>query len=503
MSIELHMPCIHEAFESIAKCAPDNTALKLGKCSLSYGQLNRRANFLANHLESIGVTKGDVVALAMPPSFEMIVSMLAVLKSGAAYLPVDENNPGVYILTCLGQAKVDFLISSTKHTKELCVGGRVNVKTEEIPLFCSESDTSPNIRTNPNDKAYVMFTSGSSGGPKGVVVPHRAVNRLVVSSNFIDINCSDSILFFSPASFDASTFEIWGALLNGATLAIYSGSIFDPNLFKKEICQYNITILWLTAALFHLIADRYMTAISSIAVLLAGGDILIPRYVNRVLDEIPNITIINGYGPTENTTFTCCHRMSCVNRPSSIVPIGRPIRGTQVHVLDENLRPVLEGESGELYASGLGVALGYLTNEKYDNSFFRNNDISDGLVYRTGDLVRTNSNGELEFVGRKDFQVKIRGYRVSLEEIESHIANLNLVREVAAFLKFNDLGEQLLVAYVEEENGGELNSAKMKTELSLSVPRHMVPDRIVIGTNLPINKNGKLDRRKIELEICR
>jgi amino acid adenylation domain-containing protein len=488
--------CMHRVFESQAKRRPRAIALRGRDGFLTYGELNARADHLAVRLQERGVHQGAIVALSVHRSMEMIVSMLAILKCGAAYLPLDDGNPVARNRICLEEARASHLIAD-RACDELCDEARQILRTDDPSLFCSTAGELAPPGITAEDAAYVMFTSGSTGKPKGVVVPHRAVTRLVVATNYIQIAETDVILQFSPVSFDASTFEIWGALLNGASLALYSTPIPDPNVLRADIHEYGVTILWLTAALFHLIGHKYIEALRPLRILLAGGDVLSPQVVNKVLDALPGITLINGYGPTENTTFTCCHRMTTANRPPlDGVPIGKPITGTEVFILDEELQPVPPGEVGGLFAAGKGVALGYL-NDNGGERFFHDERICSGLIYRTGDLVRENPSGEIEFVGRTDHQVKIRGFRISLEEVKLSILKIKGVVDAIVLPHKEEAGDQLLVAYIRTQQGCELSAAQAKRRLAEFLPRYMVPDTIVLRADLPITRNGKLDRTSL------
>ena len=488
--------CIHEAFARRALENPESIALADGDRVFSYGQLETLANVFAGLLTERGVRYGDVVALLMSRSAEMFVAMLGILKCGAAYMPLDRGNPDARNRYCLERAKTRLIIADNE-CGELCSGDRTVFRCA-IEDLTGKDGRAPEGRFSAETPAYVMFTSGTTADPKGVVVPHRAVVRLVVRTNYIQITPEDSILQFSTPSFDASTFEIWGALLNGATLVLYTGEVLDPNLFKQHMRRHRITILWLTAALFHLFVDTCLDELRSLRVLLAGGDVLHPQAVRKVLDEIDGLELINGYGPTENTTFTCCHVMTQANRPEgNTVPIGRPITGTQVFILDEQRREVRRGEVGELYAAGLGVALGYLHTGLAETPFFHDSRFSKGLLYRTGDLVRMNEAGEIEFLGRKDSQVKLRGYRVSLEEIKARLLEIPAAKEAAVMCHAMEGGDQLLVAYVQVDEVRSLDAKAVRDYLSQSVPRYMIPDKISIVEHMPINKNGKIDRSKI------
>lgn len=487
---------ISRTFEAQASRHPQAIALRCASVALTYAELNARANQVAFHLSTCGVARGDVVAVMMSRSPEQVIAILAVLKCGGAYLPLDGSSPVARNLKCLTAAQVNVVIADHEIHESLALGRHI-IDSRTADLFSAQRSDNLEIDGESEDRCYVMFTSGSTGQPKGVVVPHRAVIRLVKQSNYIEVSEHDSILQFAPLSFDASTFEIWGALLNGGTLVLYSGATFDPSLFAKEIREQKVTVLWLTAALFHLIATRFLASLKGIKVLLAGGDVLYPKVVNKVLDAMPELVLVNGYGPTENTTFTCCHRMTTANRPTECVPIGAAISGTQVHILDEALQPVPNGEIGELYASGSGVALGYLNEDGRSGAFFRNPAIADGLIYRTGDLVRRNANGEIEFQGRRDNQVKIRGYRVALEEVQASLLKLERVVDAAVTVEKFDNGDQHLIADLLIDAEGATTVAEVKRALAEELPAYMVPDLIRLTTNLPINTNGKIDRRRI------
>ncbi len=492
---------IHREFEVQAKARPNAVEVQYGNSALSYGDLNARANYLAEYLQKQGVTNGDVVALNIFRSTDMAVAMLAILKCGAAYLPLDYNNPASRNIACLEVAQSKVIISD-RDCGPLLLGGRVVISTEDRQLFTSKRHENVDVAVSPDDKCYIMFTSGSTGDPKGVVVPHRAVVRLVKDTNYISVCYTDRVLHFSPQSFDASTFEIWAPLLNGGGLVIYSGSTFDPNLFAEEIRSHQVSIMWLTAALFHLIGSRYISALAPVKTLLAGGDVLYPKVVNKVIHAYPEITLINGYGPTENTTFTCCHRMTKDNLPEANVPIGKPISGTQIHILNENYEVVSDGEVGELHASGRGVSLGYLNSDANSDAFYLNGNIAEGLIYKTGDLVRRNEKGEVEFIGRKDNQIKIRGFRVSIEEIQNAILKNPLVNDAVVSVRKFDSGDQQLIAYLQLDDSESVSVAEIKRSLSSDIPKYMIPDLIHVDEKLPINNNGKIDRKKIrEREI--
>jgi amino acid adenylation domain-containing protein len=482
--------CIHDVFRQHVAATPARTALVSGDRRFSFSELDKLSDHLATMIESAGCRQGNVVALMMDRSAEVIVAMLAILKCGAAYMPLDKADPVARNRHCLEKAKVSLMLADCD-CQELCNDHR-SVYTVSLSELSGATGTRAEVTFADENAAYVMFTSGTTAGPKGVIIPHRAVTRLVLNANYIDIVPDDAILQLSSPTFDASTFEIWGALLNGAMLVLYSGAVLDPNLLCRQILDNKITILWLTAALFHLFVNSYLDALRPLKILLAGGDVLYPSAVTRVIDEIDGITMINGYGPTENTTFTCCHVMTKANPPKGNVPIGRPINGTQVFIMDEQGREVRPGDVGELYAAGAGVGLGYLDGSSGDNPFIYNDALSHGRIYRTGDLVRLNDQGSLEFIGRKDAQVKIRGYRFSLEEVKNCLTEVPAVLDAVVGCHKLPTGDQLLTAYVQGKKDAVLNQEIVRFHLRSRLPPYMVPDKIVIQNDLPLTKNGKL-----------
>ncbi|GAB4185302.1 MAG: amino acid adenylation domain-containing protein [Wenzhouxiangellaceae bacterium] len=488
---------VHEQFDWAVKQWADRPALKFVDQTLSYEQLSARANGTAEFLASQGVRSGDVVALYLDRSIETIVIMIALLKLGAAYLPIEKSNPIARIKYCLGVAGVRCLLHDGDR-EELTASVDTVIDVRGNAALLQSADQSPSAEVNMDAVAYIMFTSGSSGKPKGVMVPHRAITRLVINTNYIEFTEHDRVLQFSPLSFDASTLEVWGALLNGSLLVLYPDSMLDPNLFKQTINDNQINILWLTAALFHLIVDRYLGALAPVKTLLAGGDVLHPGAVKKVLATMPGVTVINGYGPTENTTFTCCHRMTVDNPPKETVPIGVAITNTQVYILDDSRQAVADGEVGELYAAGAGVALGYIDENKNSSAFFEDSTVADGLIYRTGDLVRKNPAGEIEFIGRADSQVKVRGYRVCLDEVRSALLEIEDIRDALVMVEKEKSGDQLLVAYMQIASDKTFNSDESRRILMKTLPGYMIPDKFVARSDLPINSNGKLDRKRIQ-----
>ena len=361
--------------------------------------------------------------------------------------------------------------------------------------------------------AYVSFTSGTTGRPKGVCIPHRGVLRLVREPDYVQVTPDDVFLQFAPLAFDASTFEIWGALLNGARLALCpAGKPSLPEL-ASFIEHEGVTILWLTAGLFHQMVDANLLGhLRGVRQLLAGGDVLSVPHVAEVLRALPGTRLINGYGPTENTTFTCCHPVRTCPSPGQSVPIGRPIKGTYCRVLDERGQSLPDGEAGELYVGGTGLAHGYLRQPQLTASQFVPDPFSPdpaARLYRTGDRVRWRPDGDLEFLGRTDRQVKIRGHRVELDEVEATLHGFPGLRAVAVALQRGPAGEERLTAgvvlAVAPVTPGEAvpTAANLRAWTQRRLPSYMVPSRFVFLDALPLNASGKVDRTALlELSLA-
>ncbi|MDY6852516.1 MAG: amino acid adenylation domain-containing protein, partial [Thermodesulfobacteriota bacterium] len=348
--------------------------------------------------------------------------------------------------------------------------------------------------------AYVMYTSGSTGKPKGVAVVHRGIVRLVKETNYVNLTSDEVILQFAPISFDASTFEIWGGLLNGARLVIFPDHLPSLKELGDILKQYRITTLWLTAGLFHQMVSNHLEGLKPVRQLLAGGDVLSPNLVKKALETLDGCRLINGYGPTENTTFTCCHVMTDSRQVGDTVSIGRPISNTQVHILDKHLKPVPVGVTGELFIGGDGLARGYLNQPELTQEKFISNPFSEdpeSRLYRSGDLVRYRPDGLIEFLGRKDTQVKIRGFRIELGEIEAVLMIHSSVREVAVAVRENMHGDKRIAAYVVLKPGKSLNTEVLRAFVMEKLPEYMVPSAFVLLDALPLTSNGKVDRKAL------
>jgi amino acid adenylation domain-containing protein len=477
-------------FAEHAAATPDAVALAWDGGRMTYGELDARANRLARHLRGRGVAAGTRVGLCLERGPEAIVATLAVLKAGGAYVPLDPSYPVERLAFMLEDTAVPVLVTESALAGRLPAhaGPVVSVDDDAAAIAAEPADPLPN-EAGADSVLYVMYTSGSTGRPKGIEVPHRAVARLVRGQDFISIDRSDVFLHLAPASFDAATLELWGPLLNGATLAIHPAGAPSVESIERALAQHGVTTLWLTAGLFHLVVEENIQALAGVRQLLAGGDVLSVPHVRRVLAELPGTALINGYGPTENTTFTCCHRITSADEGSSI-PIGRPIANTYVRVLDAGMQPVPVGVPGELYAGGAGLSIGYLNRPELTAEKFVADPFAPGArLYRTGDRVRWRADGTVEFLGRVDTQVKIRGFRIEPGEVEAVILSHPAVREAAVVVR-EDAGEKRLVAYF----AGDVSVDEVRDYLRGRLPEHMLPSAVVAMDAIPLTPNGKVDR---------
>jgi amino acid adenylation domain-containing protein len=487
--------CVHELVAAQAARRPDAVAVRSEQRRLTYAELDARANQLAHHLQSLGVTAETPVALCIPRSLDLIVALLGILKAGGAYLALDPAQPRERHRTLLEDSGARILLVRGAPPAALDGLAETVVRLDRDRALLAQSPaTDPKAPVGPEHVAYLAYTSGSTGVPKGAAIPHRAVTRLVVDPDFLTIDEDDVFLQLAPVAFDASTLEIWGPLLNGAVLEVFPPHDPTPEQIAAVAENTGVTVLWLTAGLFHQIADGPIARLSGLRWLLAGGDVLSVPHVERAVAALPNTTLVNGYGPTENTTFTCCHPVRGPIRTES-VPIGRPISGTSVYVLDGALRPVPPGEPGELFAGGAGVARGYLGRPALTAERFLPDPFAAGpgaRMYRTGDLVRQDPDGTVEFLGRIDNQVKIRGYRVEPGEIEAAIARHQGVRDVAVVAQEDPRGGRRLVAFIAA--GRRVAAPALRRELAEALPPYAVPSAFVTVHALPLTPNGKVDR---------
>jgi len=492
--------CIHQVFEQEAARRPNAIAVRFEDQELTYQELNERANQLAHRLRELGVGPEAMVGTVIDRSLEMVIALLGILKAGGAFVPLDLNYPAERLAFMASDTKAPVLVVGRKALERL--SGQSWLQAQLVTLdgdaeeIKQKGKQNPENLSSPDGLAYVMYTSGSTGRPKGVMVPHRAVVRLVKNTNFLEFRENDVFLQFSPVSFDASTLEIWGPLLNGGCVAVASPSTHSLEEIGAEIRKHGVTTTWLTAGLFHLMVEQRLDDLKPLRQLLAGGDTLSVPHVKQALKGLPHCRLVNGYGPTEDTTFTCCHTITENDAQGTSIPIGRPIANTQVYLLDANYEPVAVGEEGELYAGGDGVARGYLNQPELTAERFVRNPFSDdpnAQLYKTGDLARYRADGVVEFLGRIDNQVKISGYRIELGEIEAALIGHPDVKNAAVIARQDGPGQKKLLAYVVPQNG-TYSAAELRAYLEQKLPPYMLPSALMSLDVLPLSPNGKLDR---------
>ncbi|MFI6252348.1 amino acid adenylation domain-containing protein [Streptomyces sp. NPDC051016] len=488
---------VHGLFIRRAATDPDAVAVSAHDEELTYAELDARSSILARRLRAAGIGAEDTVGICLERSARLITALLAVLKSGGNYLALDIKQPRERNITLLEDAGAKVVITTTEFLEQLGDSATTLVLDTALAPPALPPGGPPFPETSPKSTAYIAYTSGSSGKPKGVCVPHQGVIRLVRDPDYLPIRPDDVFLHFAPVAFDASTLEIWGALLNGCRLVVAPPGDLTPADLSAFVLKNQVTIAWLTAGLFHAVVESGIQNLRGLRHLVAGGDVLSAAHVNRTLSELPRTTLTNGYGPTENTTFTTCHRFTDAGT-SGPVQIGRPIRGTSVHLLDGDCEPVADGEVGELYAAGLGLAHGYLNNPALTAERFLPNPFSDvpgDRMYRTGDLARRRPDGTLEFHGRVDEQVKIRGFRIEPGEIETALRAHPEIADTAVVPQAAPGAERRLTAYYV---GTEVvTTAELRRDLERTLPSYMIPALFVRLDALPLNANGKVDRASL------
>lgn len=496
--------CIHELFEEQASRAPEAVAVLFEDVRLTYGGLNRRANRLAHRLRKMGIGREVRVGVCMERSPELIVALLGILKAGGAYLPLDPGYPKKRLRFMLENGQVSVLLTQERLRSVLPRhDGRTFCIDSEWASLAGESGENPDAQAGAENLAYVMYTSGSTGEPKGVCVLHRGVVRLVRNVDYANLDAREVLLHLAPVSFDASTFEIWGALLNGARLAVLSPGRFSLKELAAAVKRYGVTTLWLTAPLFHEVVEQDVETLRGVRQILAGGDVLSPAHVKSVLETLAPDAVVNGYGPTESTTFACCHRMTDPADVEVPLPIGRPIANTRVYILDRYRRPVPSGVPGELWIGGDGLARGYLNADELTAERFVQDPAGvepGGRLYRTGDLARYRRDGSIAFLGRLDAQLKIRGFRVEPGEIESVLAGHPSIRQAAVSVRDDPPGGKRLIAYVVRKDGTP--PAAWRSFLTDRLPDYMVPGDFVILDEMPLTPGGKIDRRALPAPVA-
>lgn len=535
--------CIHDLFAESVRKTPDAPAVLAGERQLTYRELDLLSNRLARRLRQSDVGADVTVAVCAERTLEMVVALVAVLKAGGNYLPFDPADPSERLRFLFAQAAVRLVLAPADAEARMPrgvgrgqmseVGGqgseigtqvsgfssqvspsRSQVSASSLPflpvdladpaLLAESAEPLPSV-TTPENLAYTTYTSGSTGVPKGICIPHRGVVRLVRNTNYLDYGPELRILELAPVSFDASTFELWGALCNGALLVVLRPGAPSIRELADTIERHRITTLYLTSALFNLMVDERVAAFATVKHLLVGGDIISVPHAKKVLATHPGLTLINGYGPTETTTFASC---GMLRKPADVgytVTIGPPMSNTTLYILDSEMEPAPIGVPGDLYIGGDGNARGYLALPALTAETFIPNPHArtpGERIYRTGDLARWAPDGTIEFLGRRDFQVKIRGFRIELGEIESALAAHPAVKEAMVLVIEDRPGDKRLVACVQPRDGATPADADLRTHLRSRLPDFMVPAAFVVLAEFPLNVHSKVDRKALRALIA-
>ncbi|MBT7067409.1 MAG: amino acid adenylation domain-containing protein [Verrucomicrobia bacterium] len=463
--------------------------------AICYGELNRQANRLAHALVRSGVRSGDSVGIGLARSPERLTAILAVLKAGAAYVPLDAGYPAERLALMAEDTGMRLILG--EETMASATGRPVLTWAEAMAGATLSAETRPESGHDAEALAYIMYTSGSTGTPKGVAVTHRNVVRLVKQTNYAVLDATTRMLHMAPLTFDASTLELWGPLLNGGRVVLLPPATPSLEAIGAAVRMHGVNTLWLSSELFRAMVDERLADLHGVTQLLAGGDVLSAEHVRRVVDGVDGCTVINGYGPTENTTFTCCCPLTDAAAIGAALPIGRPIANTSVYILDARLQPVPAGVAGELWTGGDGVARGYVNRPELTGALFRDDPFSDragARMYRTGDRACWQPDGQVAFLGRMDRQVKIRGFRVEPGEVEAALAACPTVAQAAVLVQAVGGGERALVAYYVPAAGAAVTATVLRRALREHLPDYMMPRTFVEMGALPVTPNGKLDR---------
>jgi amino acid adenylation domain-containing protein len=484
-------PTIHELVEGWATATPSAPAVLTTDGVITYEELNTRADRLAATLRRHGVGPESRVGVLMPRSAQAIVAFLAVLKAGGAYVPLDPEYPPARRGFMLADSRIAVLITDTP----------TDVPATITVIYVNDSGSDRPAEPEPamapaataRNCAYVIYTSGSTGTPKGVMVEHHCVVSLISNDSRLAIAPGQTVAHLAPTAFDASVFEIWGALCRGARVAVFPARRLSLEELGRQLRHWRPDWLFLTTGLFHLLADFDLAALASVGQLITGGDVLNPE---RVRAAATMTTVYAAYGPTEATVFSTLHAASSQHSPERM-PLGSALTGVRIHVLDDQLRRVPDGEVGELYIGGTGVARGYhaqpeLTSQRFFDDPYEN--VVGARIYRTGDLGRVLPNGEVEFHGRVDRQVKVRGFRIELDEIESVLLTAPDVTGAAVLAVPGLDGDKRLAAYVSPAPGAALSISDLRAWTSARLPNHAIPAIFVIVDQMPLDTNGKVDR---------
>lgn len=480
---------------------PEAVAIHWGVKRITYASLDRRANQLANALRKRGVGEETPVAVAMRQGIEAVAALVALIKLGATCVPLDLQYPRERIAYIMEDSRAQVLLSETATEEARCAVGDIRriCLERDWDAVAREPDSFSGPHDNPERRIYIMYTSGTTGRPKGVEVLARGIRRLMSDTVMLGIQPEDRVAQTSNLAFDMSLHEIWGTLLNGAVLVVISKTtLLDAQSFRDALRDLRVNVVSIGTAVFNLVANAYPDAFSGLRRLIVGGERANARTFRAVLESHPPERLYNAYGPTEVSIYSTGHVVRLQDALSGSIPIGKPVAHTEVRLLDENLRPVAPGQPGELCLAGEGVTRGYLHQPELTVERFPTvSGLKEGQalrIYRSGDLARWDENGALEYLGRNDQQVKILGHRIELEEVSKMLLQSGLLRDAVVTLQERPDGEKFLAAFVvPKERDSDLEEA-LRHFMHARVSKQMVPAQFVLLERLPVTVNGKTDR---------
>ncbi|MGE5400377.1 MAG: amino acid adenylation domain-containing protein, partial [Ignavibacteriales bacterium] len=487
--------CLHKLFEQQAARTPDNIAVVFGEKKLSYAELNQRSNQLANYLNHIGIRNESFVGVLVSRSAEMIIAVLGVLKSGAAYVPIDTSIPDDRLNYIVADSGLKIIITQSIYDEKVRGLNTINIDTE-WDIIAKEDSSNTSSVCFQEDLAYVIYTSGSTGKPKGVLISHiGATNFVKEFSRIGTIDSTHKVLQFFSLGFDGSVADIFSALINGAPLYIPDKmTVLDYRKLEQFIRTNSLSVTIMTPSI---LAMLNMEEIASLKVIIAGGEICSSELAVKLMD---GRNFINAYGPTETAVGVSMYEVKSCSEDTVSVPIGKPIANTKMLILDKDYRLVPTGCVGELFIGGYGVSRGYLNKADLTAEKFVPNPYSDcpgERVFKTGDLVRLLPDGNIEFIERLDMQVKIRGFRIELGEIELVIRHCEGVRDVTVNVTKDSIYEKAIIAYIIPEDEAVFDIAKVRESIKKNLPHYMNPNKYVLLKEFPINSNGKIDKNAL------
>ncbi|MBV8634310.1 MAG: amino acid adenylation domain-containing protein, partial [Burkholderiaceae bacterium] len=503
--------CIHQRFEALAKNMPDAPAVLDGDQVLTYSELNHRANRLAHLLLQRGIDVGETVGVALERSIALIVAELAIAKTGAAYVPLDAVLPLPRQAQMLNQCQTRYVVTQHGIATPEDVTRLELDQADVLATLETCSALNPDCMVDSAARAYIMYTSGSTGEGKGVEISHRGIGRLAINNGYLELGAGDRFACAANPAFDASTLEIWAPLQTGAAIVVIDATtLMEPEKLVGLMHEKAVSHLWMTVGLFNQYAQVMRPIMGQLRAVIVGGDALDPHVIERVLRECPPQRLLNGYGPTETTTFATTYDITEVI-PGRGIPIGRPIGNTRIYILDTHHQPVPIGVAGELYIGGAGVAIGYLNRPDLTRERFLPDPFvaqAGARMYKTGDLGRYLPDGNIEYIGRNDQQVKIRGFRIELGEIEAALCTHEAVKAAVVVVKSGANGDKQLVAYaaVGEQLSGQASDEQdtpqreglaeaLRHHVGRNLPDYMVPAHVMVLDRLPLTANGKVDRK--------